>query len=114
MPFFTRAAFYAIITLLKNGEYDRTYRNGIKEYFLMTMLFGAVMGILTSDAACFHGGFSVFWPAGCLLLSYFCYAKKYDKMRIAVAKERAIFCNGAVAVIRSGIRTSIRYGKGKR
>lgn len=80
----------------------------------MTMLFGAVMGILTSDAACFHGGFSVFWPAGCLLLSYFCYAKKYDKMRIAVAKERAIFCNGAVAVIRSGIRTSIRYGIGKR
>lgn len=46
MPFFTKAAFYAIITLLKNGEYDRTYRNGIKEYLLMTMLFGAVMGIL--------------------------------------------------------------------
>ncbi len=85
-----------------------TYKNGIKEYTMITLLFGGPMGFLFGlmyQSALLGVISGIF--CGCLFtLLMFLFIKmqekKYDKRRIEIAKERKIICDGAATVQGNG------------
>lgn len=77
-----------------------SYKNGIKEYTMTTLLFGGPMGILFGlmRQSALLGIISGIF-AGCLFtLIIFLFVKvqekKFDKKRLEIAKERNIVCDG--------------------
>lgn len=85
-----------------------TYKNGVKEYVLTGVLFGVPMGILFGIIYfdLFLGIFSAILCGLLYTLLIFAFLKfqekKYDKMRIEIAKERRIICDGAATVYGNG------------
>lgn len=85
-----------------------TYKNGIKEYTMTTLIFGFPMGFVfarTYQSALL--GVISGLLCGCLFtLLLFLFIKiqekKYDKKRFEIAKERKIICDGAATVQGNG------------
>ena len=85
-----------------------TYSNGIKEYLLSGLIFGGIMG------ACFgliyfslivgvlSGILSGFLFAFLIFLFCKVQEKKFDKMRVEIAQERRIICDGGATVQGTG------------
>ena len=85
-----------------------TYKNGIKEYVLITVMFGLPMGALLGfvnssiTAGLISGIFSG------LLFSFFMFLfsksmeKKFAKMRAEIKKEKTVICDGAATVAGNG------------
>ena len=76
------------------------YKNGLKEYSLITVLFGVPMGILfgLSKLSFIVGVVSGVLSGLLFTLLMFLFIKvqekKFDKKRIEIAKERRIICDG--------------------
>ena len=102
---------YDIIDLLINKHLEETimtYKNGIKEYTMTTLLFGVPMGFLfgLKHQSALLGVISGIL-CGCLFtLLTFLFVKrqekKYDKKRIEIAKERKVICDGGATVQGNG------------
>lgn len=84
------------------------YKNGIKEYFMTTVLFGIPMGILqglvhrSALLGVIAGIFCGFSFSLLLFLFVKIQEKKYDKKRLEIAKEREIVCDGGATVQGNG------------
>ncbi len=84
-----------------------TYRNGLKEYGLMALIYGGLMGIWFSIIYGVLVGVisAVFCGA---LFSFLMYLfvrfqeKKFAKMREEIAGERAIVCDGGATIAGNG------------
>lgn len=77
-----------------------TYKNGIKEYSMITLLFGCPMGLWYGliGRSVIKGVISAVF-SGCLFtLLVFLFIKTqekmYDKMRIGITEERKLICDG--------------------
>jgi hypothetical protein len=85
-----------------------TYRNGWKEYLTTGVMFGVPMGIffgINYWSVCF----GVLGGLACgvlvtLLILLFCVVteKKFDKLRVAIATERTVICDGGATVKGNG------------
>lgn len=84
------------------------YKNGVKEYTLTTVLFGIPMGIIFGIMKwdVLYGLVSgVLCGLLFTLLMYLfvkSQEKKYDKMRLKIAQERKIICDGAATIRGNG------------
>ena len=84
------------------------YKNGLKEYSLITVLFGVPMGILfgLSKLSFIVGVVSGVLSGLLFTLLMFLFIKvqekKFDKKRIEIAKERRIFCDGGATINGNG------------
>lgn len=84
------------------------YKNGVKEYTLTTFLFGIPMGILFGIMTWDVLNGVIFGVLGGLLFTLLMYSfikfqeKKYDKMRLEIARERKIICDGAATIQGNG------------
>lgn len=80
------------------------YRNGIKEYLLTTVLFGGIMGIfiglirLNVLLGVIMGVLSGCLFSFLMFLFVKVVEKKFDKMRVEIAEERKIFCDGGATI----------------
>ncbi len=85
-----------------------TYKNGIKEYLLTSVLFGIPMGILLGLSQSSLGGgvisgiLSGFLFALLMFLFIKFQEKKFDKKRTEIAKERTIICDGGATINGNG------------
>ena len=84
------------------------YKNGIKEYTMITLLFGVPMGLFFGfiHQSMLHGVISGV-SCGCLFtLFIFVFVKiqerKYAKKRLEIAKERNIICDGVATIEGNG------------
>ena len=84
------------------------YKNGMREYFMTTLLFGIPIGLLQglvhrsillgATAGIFCGvSFSLL-----LFLFVKIQEKKYDKKRLEIARERKIVCDGGATIQGNG------------
>ena len=84
------------------------YKNGIKEYFMTTVLFGTPMGLLhgllhkSALLGVFSGVFCGFLFSLLIFLFVKIQEKKYDKKRLEIAKERKIICDGGATIQGNG------------
>ena len=84
------------------------YKNGLKEYSLITVLFGVPMGILfgLSKLSFIVGVVSGVLSGLLFTLLMFLFIKvqekKFDKKRIEIAKERRIICDGGATINGNG------------
>lgn len=85
-----------------------TYKNGIKEFTMTTLLFGGPMGLLFAliHQSILLGVISGVF-CGCIFtLLMFLFGKiqenQYEKRRFEIAKERKIICDGAANVQGNG------------
>lgn len=84
------------------------YRNGIKEYSLMALLFGIPMGLLfgirslSLIVGVIFGVLSGFLFAFLMFLFVKFQEKKFDKKREEIAKERKVICDGGATVQGTG------------
>lgn len=84
------------------------YKNGIREYALIALIFGALLGMLFGlYYASVVLGFLVGAVCGLLFaLLFFLFVKfiekKFDKVREEIAKERKIICDGGVTMAGMG------------
>lgn len=85
-----------------------TYKNGIKEYSLTTVLFGVPMGILfgLSESSLLVGVVSGIFSGLLFTLLMFLFIKfqekRFGKKRIEIAKERRIICDGGATINGNG------------
>lgn len=85
-----------------------TYKNGIKEYTMTTLLFGGPMGLwygLVSQSALLGVISSIFCGCSFTLLIFLFVKKqekKYDKKRFEISQKRQIICDGGANVQGSG------------
>lgn len=85
-----------------------TYKNGIKEYTISTLLFGGPMGFLYGimNQSALIGVISGIFCGCFFTLLIFGFVKiqekKYDKKRFEIAKERKIVCDGGANVQGNG------------
>jgi len=89
-------------------ETAMTYKNGIKEYTMTTLLFGGPMGFFFGLIYhnVFLGVISGVLSGLLFTLLIFLFIKiqekKYDKKRSDIAKERKIICDGAATIQGNG------------
>ena len=85
-----------------------TYKNGIKEYSLTTVLFGVPMGIIfgLSKLSFLVGAVSGILSGLLFTLLIFLFVKiqekKFDKKRVEIAKQRKIICDGGATIQGNG------------
>lgn len=84
------------------------YRNGIKEYSLIALLFGIPMGLLFGllnlnlIVGIISGVLSGFLFTFLMFLFVKFQEKKFDKKRLEIAKERKIMCDGGATIQGTG------------
>lgn len=84
------------------------YKNGLKEYLMTTVLFGGAMGLFYGlSTQSIIMGLILGIISGCLFtLLIFLFVKfqekKFDKMRVEIAKERKIICDGGATLNGNG------------
>lgn len=84
------------------------YRNGIKEYALMALLFGIPMGLLfgllrLSLIVGIATGVLSGFLFTCLMFLFIKFQeKKFDKKREEIAKERKVICDGGATIQGTG------------
>lgn len=83
------------------------YRNGIKEYLLMALIYGIPMGLLFVLKSNILTG-TIMGVLSGMLFAFIIFLfikfqeKKFDKKRVEIAKERRIICDGAATIQGTG------------
>ena len=85
-----------------------TYKNGIKEYLLSALMFGAPMGMLLGIMTLnllvgLTAGFLCGFLFSLMMFLFVKYQEKnFDKKRTEIAKERKIICDGGATINGNG------------